>query len=88
MTKKLEQILKHVKTKGKEVAGVALASYLFGLTTGSIGKGIGGNWQYSIPAAPIFLGFNLDISWTTPFYALGVATNYIEQICEHIKNSS
>ena len=78
MAERLERILESVKSRGKEIAGVATASYLLGLTTGAIGKGVGGDWQYAVPAAPLFLGFNVDISWTTPFYALGVATNYAE----------
>lgn len=86
MIEKLEKIVECVKTKGKEVAGIATASYLLGLTTGAIGKGIGGDWQYAVPIAPLSLGFNVGISWTTPFYALGVATNYTEQIYEATKN--
>lgn len=86
MVEKLEKILECVKSKGKEVIGVATASYILGLTTGAIGKGVGGDWQYAVPAAPLFLGFNVDISWTTPFYALGVATNYTEQIYEATKD--
>lgn len=86
MVEKLEKILNSVKSRGKEVVGVATASYLLGLTTGAIGKGVGGDWQYAVPAAPLFLGFNVDISWTTPLYALGVATNYTEQIYEATKN--
>lgn len=87
MTKKLERILEsmeHIKGKGKEFVGVAIASYLLGLTTGAIGKSIGGDWQYVAPTVPLVLGFNVRINWTTPFYALGVATNYTEQIYEAI----
>jgi len=85
MVEKLEKILERVKLKGKEVVGIATASYLLGLTTGAIGKSVDGDWQYAIPIAPLVLGFNVNISWTTPFYALGVATNYAEQICELMK---
>jgi len=86
MVKKLEKVLECVKSKGKEVAGIATASYLFGLTTGAIGKGIGGDWRYAIPITPLLLGFNVNISWTTPFYTLGVATNYAKQIYDTTKN--
>ena len=73
----------YAKTKGKMIAGKAAiiagkatASYLSGLTTGGIGKNIGGDLQYAIPIAPLILGFTVDVNWTTIFYALGVATNY------------
>ena len=81
MIEKLEQILENAKG----VVGVATASYLLGLTTGAIGKQVGCNWQYAIPIAPLFLGFNINISWTTPFYVLGVATNHAEQIYALVK---
>lgn len=86
MKEKLEKILECVKLRGKEVIGVVTTSYFLGLTTGAIGKYIGGDWQYAVPAAPLLLGFNIDLSWTTPFYVLGIATNYTEQIYEATKN--
>lgn len=81
--KTLENILESIKSEGGKIAGLAIASYLLGLTTGAIGKQIGGDWKYAVPS--VLPGMDLMAGKITPYifpYAIGVATNYSEQICE------
>ncbi len=88
MIEKLEKILEYAKTKGKNVIGIALGSYLLGLSTGAIGKGIGEDYKYIIPAVLPVMDLTMgkiNLYYLIP-YVLGISTNYTEEICEMTKN--
>lgn len=81
--RKLERI---VMSEGGKIASLTIVSYLMGLTAGAIGKQIGGDCKYVVPA---FLPA-MDLMWGHPSpylipYALGVATNYPIQTYEACK---
>ncbi|MBW2973447.1 hypothetical protein KY346_03575 [Candidatus Woesearchaeota archaeon] len=81
--KTLERIL---RTEGGKIASLTIASYLLGLTTGAVGKEVGGAWEYVFPAClPLC---DLLVARPSPYlipYALGVATNYPIQTYEACK---
>jgi hypothetical protein len=86
MRKKLETILENTKSKGVKIISIVATSYFLGLTTSVIGNKIGGDWEYILPITPLLLGFNININWATPFYILGIATNYSRQIYQITKD--
>jgi len=76
-----EALEKILESKGGQVAGITLVSYLLGLTAGAVGKQIGGDVKYVLPL--ILPGLDLMGGRMTPYiipYAFGVATNYIKEI--------
>lgn len=75
-----------VMSEGGKIASLTIVSYLMGLTTGAIGKQIGGDWKYAVPIIPPAM--DLMGRGITPGifpYALGVATNYPVQVYEACK---
>jgi len=79
----LESIL---RTEGKKIAGLTIASYLLGLTISAVGKQVGGDGKYVIPA--LLPAMDLMQGQTSPYlipYVLGVATNYPIQIYDACK---
>ncbi len=78
MVKILEEIIDVVSSEGKMIVGITVGSYLLGLTTGAIGKTIGGEWKYvapsTLPTMDLIMG---KISPSIIPYSLGVLTNYI-----------
>jgi len=76
--RKLESI---VMSEGGKIVSLTIVSYLMGLTAGAIGKQVGGDGKYVIPA--LLPAMDLMQGQTSPYlipYALGVATNYPVQI--------
>ena len=72
-----------VMSEGGKIASLTAVSYVMGLTAGAVGKQIGGDGKYAIPA----LLPAMDLMWGRPSpylipYAVGVATNYSARICE------
>jgi hypothetical protein len=85
--KKVRRTLERiVMSEGGKIASLTIASYLLGLTAGAVGKQIGGDWKYAIPAGPVVS--DLMFGHITPYiipYALGVATNYPTKVYEACK---
>ncbi len=87
MVQKLERIVEIVSENSRKYAAIAGASalpYLAGLTLGAMGKNVAESdpgMGLAIQIAPLALGFNVNISWGSLFYTLGVATNYVGRIC-------
>ncbi|MBS3066993.1 hypothetical protein J4205_04150 [Candidatus Pacearchaeota archaeon] len=87
MINKLERVIEYTNTEAKDVIADIIISYLLGLTTGGVGKFIGGDYKYVIPAfLPVTDLFAGRISPYLIPYTLGVATNYPNQVYETIKD--
>ncbi len=87
MVNKLEKIVGDISENGREytvMVGTALLPYIAGLTIGAVGKSITESdpeMGLAIQAAPLALGFNVNLGVGTLFYTMGIATNYLGTIC-------